>query len=127
MKQVVDKFDPHQIKNAIALRKIEETAKKLVMHAVNIEYAMKMLNDLRMRTKLMALGNATDPEATPVPGGSTRNHYYLCCRSVDPRTGQMGAGKTAGISWVLKWLHMRPITFWLMNPSPAPTRVSRMF
>jgi hypothetical protein len=57
MKIIVNKFDTHQVKDGNALRRIHDTAIKLVMHAVNIEYAMNKLDQLGLRKKLIAMGN----------------------------------------------------------------------
>ncbi len=57
MKKVVDAFDASKINNASANRRIADTAKKLVMHATNIEYAMNRLDELGLRKKLISMGN----------------------------------------------------------------------
>jgi hypothetical protein len=62
MKEVVDGFDPKKVNNANALRRIQDTAKKLVQHAVNIEYAMDKLDELGLRKKLMMIGNQVEQD-----------------------------------------------------------------
>ncbi len=57
MKSIVDHFDPQQLQNPEAQRRLEDTAKKLIMHATNIEYAMNMLDELGLRKKLIEMGD----------------------------------------------------------------------
>jgi hypothetical protein len=63
MKQVVNEFDGSAISNSNALRRIHDTAKKLVMHATNIEYALNKLDELGLRQKLISLGDANSIES----------------------------------------------------------------
>jgi formylglycine-generating enzyme required for sulfatase activity len=65
MKQIVDEFDDSILINNNALRRIHDTAKKLVMHATNIEYALNTLEELGLRQKLIKMGNvqAMDTDA----------------------------------------------------------------
>jgi formylglycine-generating enzyme required for sulfatase activity len=60
MKKIVHEFNGAKITNSNALRRIHDTAKKLVMHAVNIEYAVNKLDELGLRQKLIAMGNIND-------------------------------------------------------------------
>jgi formylglycine-generating enzyme len=60
MKEISKEFDPRRTNNSTALRRIADTAKKLVIHAVNIEYAINKLDELGLRQKLIALGNKTE-------------------------------------------------------------------
>lgn len=57
LRQVADDFNPETVKNPTAIRRIQDTAKKLVIHAVDIERAMNVLDELGLREKLMTLGN----------------------------------------------------------------------
>jgi hypothetical protein len=57
MKIIINDFDASKITNENALRRIHDTAKKLIMHAVNIEYAMNKLDELGLRQKLIAMGD----------------------------------------------------------------------
>jgi formylglycine-generating enzyme required for sulfatase activity len=60
MKTIVNEFDVSKISNNNALRRIQDTAKKLVLHAVNIEYAINKLDELGLRQKLISMGNVAD-------------------------------------------------------------------
>ncbi len=55
LKAVLDDFDPKSITDATAIRRINETATKLVMHASNIEYAFNTLDQLGLRQKLLSM------------------------------------------------------------------------
>ena len=44
------------------MRRIGDTAKKLIIHAVNIEYAVNTLDKLGLRKKLVEMGNAKEQE-----------------------------------------------------------------
>ncbi len=57
LKKVVDEFNPSKINNSEALRRIQDTAKKLVMHATNIEYSINKLDKLGLRKKLISMGD----------------------------------------------------------------------
>lgn len=59
IKKVIEQFNPKEVKNPVALRRIQETAKKLIIHAVNIESAMEQLDQLGLRQKLIELGYAS--------------------------------------------------------------------
>ena len=86
MKEVVDEFDPRQVNNSDAIRRINDTAKKLVMHAVNIEYAMNKLDELGLRKKLIALGNKAEHDN---PG------WWLNKEPLRSKTVGEGRGQTA--------------------------------
>jgi len=57
LRLIADEFNPATVKNPTALRRIQETSKKLVIHAVDIERAINVLDELGLRKKLMTLGN----------------------------------------------------------------------
>lgn len=54
--KIAHEFQPDQVTNLIALRRIGDTAKKLVIHAVDIETAMNTLDQLGLRRKLISMG-----------------------------------------------------------------------
>ncbi len=56
MKEIVAQFDPQHL-SVVARRRFDDTAKKLIIHANNIEYAMNMLDKLGLRKKLIEMGN----------------------------------------------------------------------
>ena len=60
MKEIVSGFNPENVTNSAALRRMQDTAKKLVIHAVNIEYAINKLDELGLRKKLIAMGNKSE-------------------------------------------------------------------
>lgn len=57
MQRIVDQFDGGAITHPIARKKIETTAEKLVIHAMNLEYAMTTLDELGLRKRLIAMGD----------------------------------------------------------------------
>lgn len=57
IKNISDEFNPKTELNPTARRRIQDTAKKLVIHAVNLEYAMNLLQQLGLRRKLISMGN----------------------------------------------------------------------
>lgn len=57
LKEISDQFNPRSITNHTAFRRIEDTAKKLIIHAVNIERAFNTLDDLGLRQKLITMGS----------------------------------------------------------------------
>jgi formylglycine-generating enzyme required for sulfatase activity len=63
IKTIISDFDGRKITNNTALRRIHDTAKKLVMHAVNIEYAINKLDELGLRKKLIQLGDKSIPNS----------------------------------------------------------------
>jgi formylglycine-generating enzyme required for sulfatase activity len=60
LKTIINEFHGTKITNNNALRRIHETAKKLVMHAVNVEYAVNKLDELGLRQKLITMGNVNE-------------------------------------------------------------------
>jgi hypothetical protein len=60
MKMIVNEFNGSKITNNNALRRIHDTTKKLVIHAVNIEYAVNKLDELGLRQKLIAMGDSNE-------------------------------------------------------------------
>ena len=86
MKAIVDQFDPKQLQNAAAKRRLEDTAKKLVMHATNIEYAMDQLDRLGLRKKLIEMG-----EKDNLQSGS----WWLNKEPLRSKPVGEGTGKTA--------------------------------
>lgn len=59
IKEIIDQFDPKKITHPIALQRIQDTAKKLIIHAVNLESAINQLDQLGLRQKLISIGNAS--------------------------------------------------------------------
>lgn len=57
LKEISNEFNPRSITNDTAFRRIEETAKKLIIHAVNIERAFNILDELGLREKLLTMGS----------------------------------------------------------------------
>lgn len=57
MKEIIQKFDPHDLVNLIGKKRVIDTAKKLVFNVVDLEFAFNQLDDLGLRKKLIALGN----------------------------------------------------------------------
>lgn len=55
--KIAHNFQPDQVSNPTARRRIQDTAKKLVLHAVNIETAMNTLDQFGLRQKLISMGN----------------------------------------------------------------------
>lgn len=65
MKEIIDHFDFDQIPDPIARKRVMETAKKLVFHAVNLENAFDQLDQLGLRTKLTQLGSIAAESTLP--------------------------------------------------------------
>ena len=86
MKAIVDQFDPKQLQNAAAKRRLEDTAKKLVMHATNIEYAMDQLDRLGLRKKLIQMGKKDDRDSMS---------WWLNKEPLRSKLVGQGTGKTA--------------------------------
>lgn len=60
IQKVINEFDPNRdLANPQARAWIEKNAPKLIQHAVNIEYAITVLDKLGLRKKLIALGSPT--------------------------------------------------------------------
>jgi formylglycine-generating enzyme required for sulfatase activity len=55
MQAVIKEFDPRAVTNQNALRRINETASKLIMHSNNIENAIDTLDKLGLRQKLVSM------------------------------------------------------------------------
>src|SRR5690606_30286615 len=60
LQKVIDKFDPAQPFDSIALMKIQKTGIKLIRQAIDIEYAVQTLEDLGLRDKLKLIGDPHD-------------------------------------------------------------------
>lgn len=60
MREIVTPFNPSAVTNGAALRRIQDTTKKLILHAVNIEYAIDKMDELGLRKKLIAMGNKNE-------------------------------------------------------------------
>ena len=56
IQEIIHDFYPSRLQSAAA-RQFERIVKKLVMHAVNIEYALKELDQLELRQKLIEMGD----------------------------------------------------------------------
>lgn len=56
LQDIVDHFDPKEVTNLTAKKKIQDTSKKLILHSVNIEKAMNQLDQLGLRKKLISMG-----------------------------------------------------------------------
>jgi formylglycine-generating enzyme required for sulfatase activity len=86
MKEIVDQFDPKKMTDQNAIRRLNDTAKKLVMHATNIEYAMNKLDELGLRKKLIAMGNKDEMNSSA---------WWLNKEPLRSKVVGLGAGKTA--------------------------------
>lgn len=64
IKKVIDEFDPSQLTNADAKRRLEKIGKRLFMHAVNLEYAWDKLEELGLRKKLITFSSKTDEKGS---------------------------------------------------------------
>lgn len=62
VKDIVDRFNPNETLHPIAKKRIQDTAKKLVLHASNVEQAINQLDSLKLRKKLISMGNIYDIE-----------------------------------------------------------------
>ena len=56
IQKIIHNFDPSTLTD-VATQQFEKIVKKLVMHAVNIEYALKELDALNLRKKLIDMGD----------------------------------------------------------------------
>jgi len=63
IRKVIQEFNPRVVKNEAALRRIKDTAEKLIKHAVNLEYAINKLDDLGLRKKLISMGDPTEEDS----------------------------------------------------------------
>jgi|GEM_PF-872083 len=57
IRKISNEFDPTQISNLIAKKRIQDTSKKLILHAVDLEYAFNTLDELGLRQKLISMGD----------------------------------------------------------------------
>lgn len=84
---ISEQFDPSRIRNGTASRRIEDTARKLIMHAVDIERAMNVLDELGLRQKLISMSH---PEYRESAG------WWLMREPLRSKpVGAQGIGKTA--------------------------------
>jgi hypothetical protein len=60
MGEIIKTFNPSSVTNSVAQHKIEETAKKLIFHAVNLEYTINKLEELGLRQKLIQMGDPNE-------------------------------------------------------------------
>jgi len=60
LRQVIQEFNPRDITNPAALKRIKDTSEKLIKHAVNIEYAINKLDELGLRRKLISMGDPNE-------------------------------------------------------------------
>lgn len=60
--EISKQFNPEEITDTIAIRRIQDTAKKLILHAVNLEHAINTLDQLGLRKKLISMGNVKSKE-----------------------------------------------------------------
>ncbi|MFN7454633.1 MAG: hypothetical protein ACK5RO_08230, partial [Pseudobdellovibrionaceae bacterium] len=86
MKEIVGQFNPSAVTNSVAQRRLQDTAKKLVMHATNIEYAMNKLDELGLRKKLIAMGNTNEMNSSA---------WWLNKEPLRSKVVGEGRGKTA--------------------------------
>ena len=63
IQKIIHEFDPSTLTDA-ATQQFEKIVKKLVMHAVNIEYALKELDALNLREKLINIGDKNEFESS---------------------------------------------------------------
>ncbi|MBI4042024.1 MAG: SUMF1/EgtB/PvdO family nonheme iron enzyme, partial [Deltaproteobacteria bacterium] len=61
LKKVIEAFDPAELKNDYVRHWMEKNAKKLILNAVDVEYAIETLGELGLREKLIALGDKNEP------------------------------------------------------------------
>jgi len=86
IKQVIREFQPREIRNEAALRRIKDTSEKLIKHAVNIEYAVNKLDELGLRKKLIAMGD---------PNIENSFAWWLSREPLRTRPIGQGSGRTA--------------------------------
>ena len=60
IQKIIQKFNPRDIANNVARRKIEEAGKKLVIHASDLEYAFDTLTRLGLDKKLISMGEVQE-------------------------------------------------------------------
>ena len=86
IKEIIRQFNPSTITNSDARRRTQDTAKKLIMHAVNIEYAINKLDELELRQKLIKMGN---------PGAEGNFAWWLNREPLRSKPLGQGSGRTA--------------------------------
>lgn len=64
VKKVISEFDPGQLTNPDAKRRLEKIGKRLFMHAVNLEYAWDKLEELGLTKKLISFSGKPDEKGT---------------------------------------------------------------
>lgn len=62
MKEIVSHFNPSTVTNGTAQRRIKDTAMKLILHAMNLEYAVSKMDELELRQKLIKMGNLNEQD-----------------------------------------------------------------
>lgn len=60
MQEIISQFNSSTVSNFTAQRRMQETAKKLVIHAVNLEHAFDTMDKLGLRQKLIEMGNPAE-------------------------------------------------------------------
>ncbi len=61
IKKIIEEFDPQKdLTTNFAKNWIEKNAKKLIMHAVNVEYAVNLMESLGLRQKLISISNPAE-------------------------------------------------------------------
>jgi hypothetical protein len=95
IKTIIDSFDPQKdVQNAAARAWLEKNGKKLLQHAVNLEYAVTWLDKLGLRKKLRQLGQVNVQESL----AWWMNKEPL--RSFEVGTGQGQTAKALGLNIV---------------------------
>ena len=86
MKEIVNQFNPSTVTNSAAQRRMRDTAKKLILHAVNLEYAINKLDELGLRQKMIEMG---------IPNEQGNFAWWLNREPLRSKTVGEGPGKTA--------------------------------
>jgi len=86
MKKIINHFEPENLVEPIARKRVIDTAKKLVFHAINLETAFDQMNELGLRSKLIQLENSS------VEGALT---WWLNREPLKSFSLGQGSGKTA--------------------------------
>lgn len=60
VKDIVNRFNPKEIIHPIAKKRIQEIAKKLIIHSSDVEQAVNQLDMLGLRKKLISMGSIYD-------------------------------------------------------------------
>jgi hypothetical protein len=88
IQEVIARFDPaSELKTAYARSWIEKNGKKLMQHAVNLEYASNTLSELGLGKKLVAIKNN--------PGSQESLAWWLSKEPLRTKPVGEGSGKTA--------------------------------